>query len=149
MRRHAAAAVLAVAMLWIGIVVGVSFIATIAKFDAPSLTLPVALDVGRHTFAPLARTEWGLWVALVLVCSLAGRSRVRIAAVAALAAILALEALWLLPGLDARVELVLAGNVLQPSPLHLAFVVCEVLKLAILTGLAGVELVRLPRPVPA
>ena len=59
MRRNAAAGALILATFWAGIVIGVSFIATIAKFDAPSLTLPVALDVGRHTFAPLARIEWG------------------------------------------------------------------------------------------
>mgnify|MGYP005824217447 CR=1 FL=1 len=149
MRRHAAVAVPMVAMLWIGIVIGVSFIATVAKFDAPSLTLPVALDVGRHTFAPLARTEWGLWIALALVIGLAGRAPVRLAAAAVLAVILALQALWLLPALDARVELLLTGTTPPPSPLHMAFIVCESLKIAVLAGLAGIELWRLPRLAPA
>jgi hypothetical protein len=39
------------AILWLGLLLGVSFLATPAKFLAPSLALPVALDVGRHTFA--------------------------------------------------------------------------------------------------
>lgn len=149
MRRHAAAGALLLATLWAGIVIGVSFIATIAKFDAPSLTLPVALDVGRHTFAPLARIEWGLWLALLVAGGLAARSRARIAGIAALGAILALQALWLLPVLDARVELVLAGATPPPSSLHLLFVACELVKIAILGSLALVELSRLSRPAPA
>ncbi len=148
MRRHAAAGALLLAMLWAGIVIGVSFIATIAKFDAPSLTLPVALDVGRHTFAPLARIEWGLWLALLLTC-LAARSHARMAAVAGLGAILAVQALWLLPVLDARVELVLAGVTPPSSPLHLLFVGCEMVKIAILGGLALKELSGLSTPAAA
>ena len=144
MRRHAAAGALLLAMLWAGIVIGVSFIATVAKFDAPSLTLPVALDVGRHTFAPLARIEWGLWLALLLT-GLAARSHARMAAIAGLGAILTVQALWLLPTLDARVELVLAGATPPPSSLHLLFVGCEMVKIAILGGLALKELSGLSR----
>ena len=147
MRRNAGAGALLLTMLWAGIVIGVSFIATIAKFDAPSLTLPVALDVGRHTFAPLARIEWGLWLALLLAAAL-GRTATRLTAVAALAAILALQALWLLPALDARVELVLAGATPPPSSLHLLFVAGELLKVAILGSLACLELARLSKPRP-
>lgn len=147
MRRGAGAGTVLLATLWAGIVVGVSFIATIAKFDAPSLTLPVALDVGRHTFAPLARIEWGLWLALLAAC-LVDRSAMRIAAVAALAAILAVQAVWLLPALDARVELVLAGTTPPPSSLHLLFVVGELLKVVILGSLACLELARLSKPRP-
>ena len=40
---------LIVATLWLGLLLGVAFLATPAKFLAPGL-LPVALDVGR-TFA--------------------------------------------------------------------------------------------------
>ncbi len=38
-------------LIWAGVALGVAFVATPAKFLAPSLSLPVALDVGRHTFA--------------------------------------------------------------------------------------------------
>ncbi len=39
-----------VSLLWAGAVVGISFIATPAKFLAESLDRPTALDVGRTTF---------------------------------------------------------------------------------------------------
>jgi hypothetical protein len=41
--------------LWAGMLLGVSFIATPAKFLAPSLPLAQALDVGRSSF-----TSWRL-----------------------------------------------------------------------------------------
>ncbi len=61
--------VFALALLWIGLLIGVSFLATPAKFLAASLTLPVALDVGRHTFAIFNRVEW-LLAATFLVLTL-------------------------------------------------------------------------------
>jgi len=44
--------------LWIGLLVGVGFIATPTKFQAQSLSLPVTLDVGRSTFAIWNNVEW-------------------------------------------------------------------------------------------
>jgi hypothetical protein len=38
----------ALLLLWAGVLLGVSVLAAPAKFAAPRLTLPVALDVGRQ-----------------------------------------------------------------------------------------------------
>jgi hypothetical protein len=45
------ALVVTLALFWLGLLAGVSFLATPVKFMAPSLSLPVALDVGRQTFS--------------------------------------------------------------------------------------------------
>ena len=58
-----------VSILWIGLLLGVSFLATPVKFQAPSLTLPVALDVGRQTFAVFNGVELGL-SAVLMVCTI-------------------------------------------------------------------------------
>ena len=104
---------------------GVSFLATPAKFLAPSLSLQVALDVGRHTFFVLNRVELGLSALVVLLglCSSASRSR-RLALVLPGLVVLAQTA-WLLPLLDARVEKVLSGATPASSPLHSIYVTCE------------------------
>lgn len=47
-----------IAYVWLGLVLGVSFLATPIKFRAESLTLPVALDVGSTTFHAFGRLEW-------------------------------------------------------------------------------------------
>jgi hypothetical protein len=64
--------ILAIALLWCGLLLGVSFLATPAKFMAPSLSLVVALDVGRQTFAVMNKVEW-LFVAVLLALILTGR----------------------------------------------------------------------------
>ena len=134
--NYAVAGTAAVACCWIGLVLGVSFLATVAKFNAPSLTLPVALDVGRHTFAPLARAEWALVLVLAASIVLGAPTPLRLAAVTAIAAILLAQALWLLPALDARVDTIIGGGTPPPSSLHLVFVAGEAVKLLLLLALA-------------
>lgn len=130
---------------WAGIVVGVSFIATVAKFGAPSLTRPVALDVGAHTFAMLARIEWGLCALLLLLIVAAGATRLRLLLWASIAAILAFSALWLFPQLSARTALVIAGQPLPPSPLHGLSVAAESAKVVLLLAFSILELRRAGR----
>jgi hypothetical protein len=134
-RAHAGLAL--VACLWLGTLIGVSFIATIAKFYAPSLTMPVALDVGRHTFAALARIEWGFAAVVAALIGLAGFRRLDLCALGAIVAILFLQAIWLLPALDARVTQIMAGGMSAPSGLHVTFVACELVKILVLSVLAS------------
>lgn len=51
---------LLLAVLWAGLLLGVSFLATPVKFLAPSLSLPVALDVGGTPSGCLTglRSHW-------------------------------------------------------------------------------------------
>ncbi len=124
-----AVGVLALAAVWFGILVGVSFIATPAKFLAPSLSLPVALDVGRHTFAVFNRTEWILSATLCGLVLFGARSRLSVIGVVILVALVLAETVWLLPLLDSRVGLIIAGQQPAPSNLHMIYIVCEVAKL--------------------
>lgn len=126
--------------VWAGVVIGVSFIATIAKFAAPSLTRPVALEVGSHTFAMLARIEWGLAAVLALLVLAAGVNRLRLVLFVLIAAILAVTAIWLYPQLSARTALVIAGQPLPPSPLHAISVAAESSKVVLLALFAVLEM---------
>jgi hypothetical protein len=103
------------ALLWCGILLGVSFLATPAKFLAPSLTLPVALDVGRQTFMVFNRLEWLLCVAAAPLWVLGARSRTTGVLIAIACGIVLIETFWLLPLLDARVGLVIRGQAPEPS----------------------------------
>ena len=120
----------AVALLWLGIVIGVAFLATPVKFSAPSLDLPTALEVGRVTFRLLSRVEWVLAVLLVVVAVLA-RERLTWSVFVAIA-ILVLEAAWLLPALGARTDAIRAGLGVPPSRLHTVFIALELAKCAAL-----------------
>ena len=124
--------------VWAGLAVGVGFLATPAKFLAPSLSLPVALDVGRHTFRIYNQVELALLAALLVPAAMS-RSRLRwCLALAPPAVVVLLEAGWLIPALDARVAVILAGGGarLPPSALHAVYIGLEALKVLWLLGLA-------------
>lgn len=130
---------LAIVVLWVGLLAGVSFLATPAKFLAPSLTLPVALDVGRHTFAIFSKMEWLLAVAALLVVLLSRpRSGIAIAGCAIVALFVVLEATWLLPVLDQRVGLIIADQQPPASNLHNVYIGIEVAKLLALVVISFV-----------
>lgn len=141
MKQAANAAIISLSLLWLGILVGVSFIATPVKFTAPSLTLPVALDVGRVTFALFSKIEWGM-IALLLVALIAAGWRTgRGSCAAALLAIVAVQSFWLLPVLDVRVAAIIAGENLPATSHHTAYVVLELAKACLLIAIAaGVSL---------
>lgn len=126
-----------VAILWLGLLVGVSFLATPVKFQAPSLDLPTALDVGRVTFALLAKAEQMLGVVLVAVALLSFQFRAWCwIGIAALAVILIAQAAWLLPVLDERVGRIIAGEQVPATSHHLFYVVSEAVKALLLLGLS-------------
>jgi hypothetical protein len=147
-RRRWTVGLFAVTTVWIGLLLGVSFLATPAKFMAPSLSLPVALDVGRHTFAIFSRVEWVLTILLAATVLLGARSRWFILAAAAICGLVIAETVGLLPILDRRVGQIIAGEALHPSRLHDLYIWLEVIKLALLAVLAIGTARRLLRLAP-
>lgn len=121
--------------LWAGLLLGVSFIATPVKFMAPNLTMPIALEVGKATFHLFNKVEWVMLVLTILVAYLHGLVPLRWWLVGFLAIIMAAETFWLLPALDIRADMVIAGEPATPGKLHWLYIIADVLKLiALLTG---------------
>ena len=46
--------------IWLGFVGAISFMEAWIKFQAPGVTLPVGLGIGRLVFAALNKVEWVL-----------------------------------------------------------------------------------------
>lgn len=141
---RARTALAALALLWAGMAIGVAWIATPVKFAAPSLTMAVALEVGRVTFHLFSRIEWGLTAVLALLVLAARPGRVLIVIAALVAALVAATAVALLPALDARAALVIAGRVPPPSHLHHLYMAAEAIKLCLLLALAALA-IRQPK----
>lgn len=139
------AALALTAALWLGLLLGVSFLATPVKFAAPTLTLPVALDVGRVTFALFSKVEWAM--AVLVACSLlaAGLRPVPALLFALLFSLLTLQSFWLLPILDARIAAVIAGTPSQSTSHHVTYIVVESGKAVLLLSLAVLGLRELTR----
>ncbi|WP_127520733.1 DUF4149 domain-containing protein [Mesorhizobium sp. Z1-4] len=132
-----------VALAWLGMLIGVSFLATPVKFQAPSLELPVALEVGSVTFAAFSTVEWGLSLGLVITTFFPRASRTTVSLSAAVVAIVTLQALWLLPALEARVAAVVAGSPLPPSAHHTIYAGLEITKAQALAAISLLALFRL------
>ena len=118
-------------LIWAGLLLGVSFVATPAKFLAPSLSRPVALDVGRHTFQVFGGIELGLATLLFLR---AAASQPLLAISPGLMTVF--QAFCLRPRLSKRAQAIINGHsVSGSSSLHTFYVASEIAKLAILFSL--------------
>jgi hypothetical protein len=135
--------VAALCLLWAGIVIGISFIEAPVKFTTPSLTYPVALDVGRTVFAASQKVQLGLAAVVAIAAGLARPRRAAWIVLGGLAALLLAQQLWLLPALEARTAIILGGGKPPTSAHHALFAVLEVLKLVGLVAAAA--LVDRPR----
>lgn len=134
--------VASLALLYAGILIGVSFIATPAKFLAQSITLAQALDVGGWTFCIFGWVELGL-VALMLILGLRCRSVRVLWPIIAVLALVVIQALFLRPRLATRLAEIIGGGDPPPSQLHNVYGLIEVGKLA---ALLYIGWARPPRP---
>jgi hypothetical protein len=121
-----------VCFLWVGITVGVTMIATPVRFTAPSITRPIALDVGRVVFAALNKAELAALVVLLVVVRVAGLARKWWGICAFLALIVLAQGVWLIPELAARTEIILAGGEPPSSFAHAIYSTLELIKIALL-----------------
>ncbi len=111
--------------IWIGIILGISFIEAPVKFTAPNMTLPMALGIGKVVFHAMNLVELVI-CALVAIGLLKARPGRFVGVTFGLAALLLLsQSLYLLPVLDQRVEVILAGGEVRLSRHHLIFVELE------------------------
>jgi hypothetical protein len=138
-RRAALAALPVIVAGWAGLVVGISFLEAPVKFTAPSLTLAVGLDVGRRVFAASHLAQLGLAALAIAAVAIARPRRLAIAVIALAALALAVQHLALLPVLDARAQVIIAGGVPEGRAPHHLYVALDALKvvLLVIAGLAA------------
>jgi len=127
-------ACLLVPSLWAGLLAGVSFIAIPALFRAQSLTLPLALDAGRTTFARWNAIEWLLLGMMVLAMVFTRPGAFAIASAGALDILFLIQSMILLPALNNRVATIIAGKKPPPASDRLLYITIDVLKLCILAA---------------
>jgi len=131
--RVAAAATL----IWLGMVLAISFLEAPLKFRAKGLELPVGLAIGRIVFRALNIAEV-VWALVIAVClSVIGPSGPVLVLAAATAVLLAVQLLVVRPRLNRRSARVLAGQEAPRSRAHHAYIGLEALKLAALVALGA------------
>lgn len=124
----------ALLFLWMGIFISISFVETPLKFQVTGMTLPIALELGRLTFAVSTNIQLILlfFVLLLLFVNRNKMNKSTIVSAILLTIVLSLEKFWLLPVLDTRAAILITGKGVPPSPLHDYFIYAEIFKLLIL-----------------
>ena len=129
------AVVAAAAFVWVGLVVGISFIEAPLKFRAPDVTLRIGLGIGRLVFRALNAVEAVLAVVVVVALVVGDAGRTADVALGLAVALLAVQLVAVRPGLTRRSDAVLAGADAPRSHAHLVYVALETAKLvALLVG---------------
>ena len=121
-----------VCFVWIGMNVGISLIETPARFSAPSISRPIALDVGRAVFSALSKAELLALLILLIVVRIASLTARWWSVCALLALILLAQGVWLIPELSSRTDMILAGSQPPPSSAHGIYAALELSKIGLL-----------------
>jgi hypothetical protein len=135
----AAAVTVAVAFVWLGMVLAISFLEAPLKFRAPNVTLQIGLSIGRLVFRALNTVEFAFAVVILAAVIVSPPTVCVTAALAVAVVILAVQIGAVRPRLTRRSDQVLAGLDAPRSRAHLVYIGLESIKaLALIT--AGVLL---------
>ncbi len=121
--------------VWIGMLVGISFVEAPLKFQAPGVSVKIGLGIGRLVFSALNKSE--IIFSIVLTIWLF-RERMRIGNMTLIILgipilLVTIQSLWLLPSLNLRADQVMQGTVIPNSYHHLLYVIMEISKVIFLT----------------
>jgi len=120
------------ALLWAGMILGISFLESWVKFRAPTLTKAIGLDVGRTVFNSFHKVQCILLMGIILISIFIKLTLINWQIVGMLIIIFILQLAWLFPTLNQRVNAILAGEKPQNSHAHKVYGIFEIAKFLIL-----------------
>ncbi|WP_330250439.1 hypothetical protein OG874_29955 [Nocardia sp. NBC_00565] len=123
-------------MLWLGMVLAISFLEAPLKFRAPGITVPLGIGIGRLVFRALNSAEIGIAALLIVATLIVAPGPAPATWLGVAVAILAGQLLVIRPLLTRRSNRVLAGADLPRSHAHFWYIGLETAKAATLIGLA-------------
>jgi len=121
--------IIVITFIWVGLVFGISFIEAPLKFTAPNITLALGLGIGRVVFGALNKIEI-VFSIIILISFWIGKFSFKEYYLYLVAFfILLVQTVWLIPILDERAELIIAGEELEKTNHHIFYIIIEVLKI--------------------
>jgi hypothetical protein len=133
---------IAVPFVWFGFIGAISFLEAPLKFQAPNITIPLGLGIGRLVFFALNKIE--IVLAILMLASfikVKPKNKLQLYSFAVIALLLILETVWLLPVLDARATEVINGTAPPFSNGHLIYIAFDAIKFVLLFVL-GASIVK-------
>jgi hypothetical protein len=117
-----------IALIWLGMVLGISFLEAPLKFMAPSVTLEIGLDIGRYVFGAFNKIECAFALVIAVLLIIVRRKDLSMVPLGVAWLSLVLQTVWLLPVLEARTEVIIQGQTPAPAVSHTIYVVLEFIK---------------------
>lgn len=119
--------------IWIGFLVAISFMEAPLKFQAPSVTTAVGVEIGRIVFNALNKVEIVFSIFLIIqIKHFIRLDKKLFYALLFLFTIVGIQSFYLLPILDNYAELVINGGESPSNIEHIMYVFFEVTKLFLL-----------------
>jgi hypothetical protein len=129
----------AIPFIWFGALGAISFMEAPLKFTAPNITLELGLGIGRIIFQTLNKIEIVLGILLLTSFVFARpKGKIWFYLFGAIAILLFLETVWLLPVLDERAIQVINGTAPPSSNEHLIYIAFDAIKFISLLWLGTV-----------
>ncbi|MBK0422599.1 hypothetical protein JD292_11005 [Leucobacter sp. CSA2] len=141
----------ALPVLWFGMIAAISFIEAPLKFQAPGITIPLGLGIGRLVFAALNIAEGAILLAFTILSFWPTIARVagkRVLIWFGLVAVYASKIVFVRPPLNARTDQVLQGADPGQSPWHYVYIACDVITMILLVVAATAAARALIPPKP-
>jgi len=132
----------ATTFVWLGAVLGISFLETPLKFRAPGVTVPIGVGIGRLVFRALNLVEVVLASVTAAATTRAATSPAGGVLLVACWAVLLTQVVVLRPRLDRRAVAVIEGSASAGSLLHRSYVALEFVKAALLPALGVLLLIE-------
>ncbi len=120
--------------VWLGMLLGISFLEAPLKFRAPNMTIALGLGIGQLVFSALNKVEM-IFSALLLFWLYLNYKSLSTSLIICLMFIIVaiiLQSIWLLPILNLRVDKMLQGMETPKTYHHLCYVAIEIVKVALL-----------------
>lgn len=132
----AAAGRILVPALWLGMLIGISFIETPLKFLAPGMTLGLGLGIGQLVFTAMNIVEVVFFAVLAASCIKRGLDKAFLGVVWGLGIVLLAKVALIRPYLSKRTDSVLAGVEAGGSSWHYFYIAADgLLTLLLITAL--------------
>jgi len=123
------------ALLWAGMMLGISFLESWAKFKTPSLNKVVGLEVGRTVFRYFHRVQIFLLIFLIVLYILHEPTLLVSVLLGILVVVVILQIYWIFPILCQRVDDLAKGKELPHSHDHVVYGIGELIKFFALLAL--------------
>jgi len=123
--------VLLIIGIWLGMLIGISFLEAPLKFRAPNITLALGLGIGKLVFSALNKFE--IFFSIVFIAWLIKEYKhldsPLIFCLWIMILLVATQSIWLIPILNARADNLIADLEVAKTNHHFYYVAMEVVKL--------------------